>query len=274
MNSSKVFTIYCHTHIDSGRRYVGLTKKTLLQRWNQHVYSANHRKLGKQSHFWSAIVKYGPGAFSHEVLEIVTTSLEGANLAEEKWINEFQTRDPSKGFNLMPGGSHTPHPISNPWDRPEYRAKAIERIKSPEHRGKLSQAAKNRNPESLTRYSQVSSETRRKLSEATARAATPERRAELSAFRIGKKASEATLKKLRNPSPERSANISRAQKGKVISPECKKKLSFANKGRCHRPETLEQLRNPSPELRAKISAATKAAFARKKLQTAEVVNVS
>jgi|WetSurMetagenome_2_1015567.scaffolds.fasta_scaffold56958_4 hypothetical protein len=119
------FIIYCHIHIESGRRYIGLTKKTMMQRWNQHIYSANSRPEGKRSHFWAAIRKFGPQAFSHEVLEICET-LEEANLAEAKWIDHFNSRDPQFGFNLAPGGEHIPHPIrKNPYDDPGFKARAI-----------------------------------------------------------------------------------------------------------------------------------------------------
>lgn len=139
------WVIYCHTHTESGRRYVGLTKKTMLQRWNNHVLNAK-RKLGKGCrHFWNAIRKYGPEAFTHEVLE-VCHNLEVANLAEECWIELFDTRNPEKGFNLIRGGGHTPHPVKNPWDRPDYRARALEvaRLKAvdPTWRAKVSSAMK------------------------------------------------------------------------------------------------------------------------------------
>lgn len=38
------YTVYCHIHIESGRRYVGLTKLTMMKRWNQHVYNAESKK--------------------------------------------------------------------------------------------------------------------------------------------------------------------------------------------------------------------------------------
>jgi group I intron endonuclease len=114
------WTVYAHTHIESGRRYIGLTKKRMLQRWNEHVYNAK-RKQGKGCrHFWNAIRKYGKDAFSHEVLE-VCYSLEAANEAEKRWIVHFDTTNPEEGFNLAPGGAHTPHPIKNPWNRPGFR---------------------------------------------------------------------------------------------------------------------------------------------------------
>lgn len=127
MDSSKPirYTIYCHTHVESGRRYIGLTKLTMMKRWNSHVYTANRVKDGKPAvtgHFPNAIRLYGKDAFSHEALE-VCHDLDSANAAEQKWIDFYDTRNPEKGFNLTPGGAHAPHPIKNPWDRPEYREK-------------------------------------------------------------------------------------------------------------------------------------------------------
>lgn len=116
------WTIYCHIHIESGRRYIGLTSRSWQSRWKNHCYAAKSSKGGRW-HFPNAIRKYGKEAFSHEVLEICH-SLEVANLAEECWISFYETRDPEKGFNLVKGGQHVPHPIrKNPWDDPEYRAK-------------------------------------------------------------------------------------------------------------------------------------------------------
>jgi group I intron endonuclease len=120
--ASRVFTIYCHAHLESGRRYVGLTKLTMMKRWNQHVSNAK-KKTGKGcAHLWNAIRKYGKDAFSHEVLE-VCDSLDDANTAEQKWIAHLDTTNPEKGFNLKKGGGHRPHPVRNPWDRPEFREK-------------------------------------------------------------------------------------------------------------------------------------------------------
>lgn len=139
------WVIYCHTHIESERRYVGLTKKTMLQRWNAHVLDAK-RTTGKGClHFWNAIRKYGPQAFSHDVLEACDNVVD-ANFREAQWIGFLDTRNPEKGFNLMRGGGHTPHPIKNPWDRPEYRAKLIIAVQmkaaDPNWRAKISSSMK------------------------------------------------------------------------------------------------------------------------------------
>ncbi len=112
------WTVYYHTHTETGRRYVGLTKRTMLARWNQHVSLAK-RSNGQRSHFAAAIKKYDKDAFTHGVIGIYET-VEEANTVEERKIEEWQTRDPQSGFNIMRGGFHIPHKFDNPWERPEY----------------------------------------------------------------------------------------------------------------------------------------------------------
>lgn len=139
------WTIYCHTHIESNRKYVGLTKQTMEKRWKNHVYAAKTSKNGKW-HFPNAVRKYGPEAFSHEILEVCNT-LEEANAAEIKWIEKLNTINPQFGFNLTKGGEHIPHPIENSdeikkrWDNPEYRKKIVESMKNqwsdPKYRYKM-----------------------------------------------------------------------------------------------------------------------------------------
>src|SRR5271155_3226832 len=122
----KIWTLYCHTHIESGRRYIGLTSKTMERRWQKHVYAALRFSKGGRWHFPNAIRKYGKDVFSHEVLAQSWT-VEGANVTEEELILQYGTRNPGLGFNLAKGGAHIPHPIrKNPWDNPEYRAKCTE----------------------------------------------------------------------------------------------------------------------------------------------------
>lgn len=56
------------------------------------------------------------------------SDLKVANLAEKSWIEFYNTRNPESGFNHAPGGTHVPHPIKNPWNRPEYRKKMIPKL--------------------------------------------------------------------------------------------------------------------------------------------------
>lgn len=128
MKSHPIWTIYCHTHTESGRRYIGLTQYTMMHRWNQHCAQAKNAK-NNRSHFVSAIRKYGKKAFSHEILA-QSWDLEGANITEETLIRQEDTRNPKTGFNLAKGGLHVPHPIRrNPWNNPEYREKQLPRLK-------------------------------------------------------------------------------------------------------------------------------------------------
>jgi len=152
----KRWTVYCHTHID-GRRYVGITSQTWEKRWKNHISAAKSSKGGRW-HFPNAIRKYGPAAFSHEVLGVYD-SLEEANRIEKEKIEKWDLRNPLKGFNLAKGGQYRPHPIwKSPWNDPEYRAKQLPRLiaagQTPEARSN-NKAALN-TPESKEKRSDIS----------------------------------------------------------------------------------------------------------------------
>jgi len=219
------WTIYCHTLVTDGRRYVGITSQTMERRWASHVTKAKYSKNGRW-HFPNAIRKYGPQAFSHEVLE-VCHSLEVANLAEECWIEIFETRDPSKGFNLAKGGLHIPHPIRrNPWDRPEYRAKCSEasrkRWEDPTLRAVMTAASKDNWSQEDLRERQS-----RTMEEYFA-------------------------------DPEARKRNSAAQVGRVLSAEHKSKLSAISKAMWSEPETRQKC---SPSLNGSVQKVKEAARA-------------
>ena len=241
----KHWTIYCHIHIESRRRYIGLTSRSVERRWSQHVTQARFSKNGRW-HFPNAIRKYGKDAFTHEILEICYT-LEKANAAEEKWIEFYDTRNIERGFNLAKGGEHIPHPIrKNPWDDPEYRAKMVEVIKTrwqdPEYRAanlaiSRTRLAKATEIASLNKV-QSRSEVRQRLSEIMKHTAnTPEGRAQ-------RKAS--------------------AHPGKTLSPEHRAKISANNAMK--RPEVQAKVGAmwhdavKKERIRAKISTGVKAAW--------------
>lgn len=259
------WTIYCHTHIATGRKYIGLTQKTMMHRWNRHTYAAFKRN--DRSHFANAIRKHGKDAFSHEVLE-VCMNLDAANLAEECWIEFYDTRNHEKGFNLAKGGSHTPHrPKVNHWKDPAFRAAHLPRfvaagqtaearaaskaaLNTPESKKKRSAAAKAslNSPETIAkreamradgsygvriskslRDSLSSEEARARMSEASRSSATPE---------------------VRERRSERLREVMSRQ-------ETKEKLSVAAKASWARPEFREKIlsREASEETRARLSAA-------------------
>lgn len=161
----KHWTIYCHIHIDSSRRYIGLTSQTIEKRWKNHIYAAKSSKNGKW-HFPNAIQKYGPEAFSHEILEVCDT-LETAKLSEIKWIKFYNTRDPGKGFNSTKGGDYIPPTpkiqrteISKRlWQDPEFRSKMLAATwNRPGYRQKVLESLKRTNatPESKENHSVAS----------------------------------------------------------------------------------------------------------------------
>jgi len=236
------WTIYCHVHVESGRLYVGLTKMTVLQRWNRHVYNSNRTGSKKfvTSHFANAIRVYGKDAFTHHVLG-VCHDLEEANLVEEVWIFLLNTRDPQFGFNIAKGGSHAPHPIRNPWDRPEYREKAVAAAKAkwkdPEFRSKQEardfshlQSREARGAASATRSTPESKV--RRVAASKAVLARPDVREKLSAVYAD---------------PERLKAMSEASKAAHARPDVKARVAAASRAS-----------NARPEVKARISSSSKA----------------
>jgi group I intron endonuclease len=195
------WTIYCHIHTDSGRRYIGLTKLTMMKRWNQHVANAN-RKTGKGClHFWNAIRKYGKNTFSHQILE-VCSSIEEANEAEQAWIESFTATNPDFGFNLMRGGykwvgltrdskAESSSRAKKLWQDPDYRIRVSTAVsksnKSPERIAAL--ISRNK---SMT----LSSDARHRIIQSNInRVCTEETRKRLSKIGTGRKMSSEVIMK-------------------------------------------------------------------------------
>ena len=221
------WTIYCHTHINSGRRYIGLTKHTMLKRWNRHVYSALRSLKTGCSHFSNAIRKYGKDAFSHEVLE-VCHDLEIANMAEECWVEFYETRNPNHGFNLAKGGAHTPHPKRNPWDRPEYRIKITASLKaeanSPAGKARRSVASKSQT------FKQRSVKSKETSSRPEVQAKIAASVAECWSTKEGRTKYDATRKPVSWSSEDR-IRIAEFMKTRPVKDESRERISASLKGR-------------------------------------------
>lgn len=97
---SLTYTVYLHTCIISGKRYVGLTSKTMEERWSGHCYDA---RRGSRYHFHRAIAAYGVENWTHQVLAKPESLIEAAKL-EQQFINEFRTFEPELGYNMTLGG--------------------------------------------------------------------------------------------------------------------------------------------------------------------------
>jgi hypothetical protein len=103
-------------------------------RWTSHLKAARD---GSQLVFARAIRKYGPSAFTHEVLEEADT-LDAANEAEQWWIAHFGSDDRALGYNVEPGGGAK---VTHPDTRQKMRDRHAAR--SPEEKEALRQALRD-----------------------------------------------------------------------------------------------------------------------------------
>lgn len=99
--------IYKHTNKLNGKVYIGQTKQTTDDRW-QNGNGYKHNK-----YFYNAILKYGwNSGFSHEIIEQNIESLKKANELEIYYINKERAYIGFKdcnGYNLTKGGENRDH---------------------------------------------------------------------------------------------------------------------------------------------------------------------
>ena len=95
----KTFCVYMHTNKINGKKYIGQTCQTLLQRCGK-----NGEKYICCPVFFKAITKYGWENFDHEILFDNLTKTE-ADKKEADLIKEYKTQEKRHGYNLKDGGS-------------------------------------------------------------------------------------------------------------------------------------------------------------------------
>lgn len=118
----KAWTVYIHRNKINGKKYIGITSKAKPEhRWN------SGRGYRENTHFNSAIQKYGWDNFDHLIIESGIDEHRAKDL-EKYLIRFFNTQDTMCGYNMTSGGEGTPdyHP-------------------SAETRAKLSEARKKEN---------------------------------------------------------------------------------------------------------------------------------
>lgn len=99
--------IYQIINRESGKCYIGQSRqKSHLARWCQHRHQA-FVKNTKSSALYDAMRSYGVDAFVYNILldDVEDTHL---NRLEEEYINIHNALVPY-GYNIKPGGNHTPH---------------------------------------------------------------------------------------------------------------------------------------------------------------------
>ena len=195
--------VYVITNVLNGKRYIGLTSRSLAKRWLAHKSDA---RRGSRSALHRAIRKYGEEAFRVSVLASLMPNLghDDLRLLERDLIAQEGTFSFEAGYNRNPGGdglakgattSRKGKPLSEEqraklreaWARnPDRRSAQAERNRkghSPETRAKITAAnLKPERVEALRARNAVmnqSAEHKAKLKAAWAR--SPERRAEQAA---------------------------------------------------------------------------------------------
>ena len=96
----KRYTVYRVTNVLNGKVYVGVTTKSLNERWKHHVFSSKNNDLV----FGAAIRKYGEDRFTMEVLE-KCESRQHMLEREKFWIEELNSHvSQGRGYNMTMGG--------------------------------------------------------------------------------------------------------------------------------------------------------------------------
>lgn len=96
--------VYCIKNTINNKEYIGLTVRSLEERWKQHIYESNK----KDSWEWNtplgnAIKKYGKESFDVFVLEQCLTESE-MKQKEIQLIKERKSLASENGYNLSFGG--------------------------------------------------------------------------------------------------------------------------------------------------------------------------
>lgn len=228
--TSGVFVLYLATS-PSGKRYVGITSRSVADRWWEHLQEARAKRSNRALH--NAIRKYGAASF-------VLTELDRADSWQELCVKEreaiakFGTAAPA-GYNLTTGGDGFRGRHSEATRR-KMRIAHLGRVKSAEHRRNLSAALKGRrhSPEVIAKI--LATKRGKPLSAAqikglakmhaqnVGRVPTLEHRKKVSDANRGK--SKPTLRGV-PLSTERRAKISAANSGKPLSAAHREKLRLA-----------------------------------------------
>lgn len=187
--------IYKITNKINGKVYIGKTTTSLSKRWKWHRNAANQ---GGQFHFARAIRKYGPKAFTREVIYHAKDVDELAKM-ETHFILSHQSHEPEKGYNMTLGGEGAS--LVTEETRRRMSEVRLGKKLSEEHCRHIGDSKRGSNSPHWGKPR--SEETRRKIGEA----------------QRGKKLSAEHREKIRY-----------AHQGKVLSEEHRHKLSEAHKG--------------------------------------------
>ena len=91
--------IYKITNQVNNKIYIGLTTETLQERWSGHLQAYKTCKR----HLYESMRKYGIENFTIEEID-KADSFEELGQLERKYIREYDSQNPEKGYNITAGG--------------------------------------------------------------------------------------------------------------------------------------------------------------------------
>lgn len=206
--------IYCITHTDSGKRYVGQAA-SIGDRWLTHR-SALDRGAHHSRHLQRAWAKYGAEAFQFSVLEYVPRDKVQLAAREQHWMDVLKPE-----YNVAPAAATTLG-LKHPPRSDDFKRRQAERRKGFRH-----------SSETIEKLRAIAAE---KKAGGTMYRQTPEHREVLRAANTGKQRSEAAIEKWRasmagyQPSVESVARRSASNTGKQRTPEQRARIAAAKHG--------------------------------------------
>ena len=196
--------VYCIENIINGKKYIGVTKRSVEQRFKAHKRTALN-KNSKKCHIHDAMLKYGIQHF--EIKEIDSaTSTEELFEKEKYWIKQLDTKN--TGYNETDGGEGCFGWKATNQQKLENKTRNIERNKDPKYREFVS----NKTKEAMKNLPQ---ETRKRMSD-------------FAKERL--KGNQHCKGKTWILSEQNKENISKAKMGTKFSEESKQKMKLAKSG--------------------------------------------
>lgn len=128
--------VYCIENTINSKKYVGITKGKIKNRFKQHVLKS---KTDQKQHLHDAIKLYGANFF--KIYEIdVANSINELYEKEKYWIKKLDTKN--SGYNETDGGEGSYGRILSEETKQKIREKAKTRFSNPENRKKISESTK------------------------------------------------------------------------------------------------------------------------------------